>query len=428
MDENDNESLKENENENDNESSRENVEEENGTEEEKIHLVQPIVGSNRNITADNWFSPAELTDELKECGFTYTETTALEYDENNTENIAISEDLNEMPSTSTSSTSADQVVCCIFCNQKQKKSGKRVLNLIISWSNELCERIKNVAESLDDQELETELTYTSVQDSKVPPPGLSTRNNCSTHVAFDNFDRFVDTNSGKNTMNDTVGIVYRFCNTQNGDSELEPMRASTPELHDNEEDHEPPRQRRRFVGISQILELRTSKRFAIQKKKYLSPINSPPTPYAVVNETLIMANEIAEECYQDQIIVTYDLAIAEMAMQIQEKEHLKFDNLDAFHMQIAFFKAIGKFIDSCGLVGILVHAEVLADGSTNSFLDILEQARAANVKFNAEKIQYRVQQVRYLGNRFDKYGMRSDSNEVKAITELEETGNKKEFQ
>ncbi|KAG5858314.1 hypothetical protein JTB14_013735, partial [Gonioctena quinquepunctata] len=65
------------------------------------------------------------------------ETTALEDDENNTENIAISEDLNEMPSTSTSSTSAGQVVCCIFCNQKQKKSGKRVVNLISSSSNVL---------------------------------------------------------------------------------------------------------------------------------------------------------------------------------------------------------------------------------------------------------------------------------------------------
>ncbi|KAG5891768.1 hypothetical protein JTB14_006956 [Gonioctena quinquepunctata] len=51
-------------------------------------------------------------------------------------------------------------------------------------------------------------------------------------------------------MHDTVGIVYQFCNTQNEDSELEPMRASTTELHDNEEDHEPSRKRRRFVGIS----------------------------------------------------------------------------------------------------------------------------------------------------------------------------------
>lgn len=58
-----------------------------------------------------------------------------------------------MPSTSTSSTSAGQAVCCIFCNQKQKKSGKRMINLIISSSNELCEKIKNGAESIGDSKL-----------------------------------------------------------------------------------------------------------------------------------------------------------------------------------------------------------------------------------------------------------------------------------
>lgn len=62
-----------------------------------------------------------------------------------------------------------------------------------------------------------------------------------------------------------------------------------------------------------------------------------------------------------------------MAMQIQEQDKPKFDhifvNLGAFHMQMAFFKAIGKYIDSCGLVDVLVQSEVLAGGSANSFLD-----------------------------------------------------------
>lgn len=84
-----------------------------------------------------------------------------------------------------------------------------------------------------------------------------------------------------------------------------------------------------------------------------------------------MSSEIAEKCQQDHIIVTYDLAI--MAMQIQENEKPKFDNifvnLGAFHMQIAFFKAVGKYVDSCGLVEALVQAEVLASGSMNSFLE-----------------------------------------------------------
>ncbi|CAG5110081.1 Protein of unknown function, partial [Cotesia congregata] len=101
-----------------------------------------------------------------------------------------------------------------------------------------------------------------------------------------------------------------------------------------------------------------------QKIEYLPLINSSPTSYAIVNETLIMANEIAEKCQQEQIIVTYDLAIAKMAMKIQEKEKPKFDKVF-----MTFFKAIGKYVDGSGLVDILVQAEVLANGSMNSFLD-----------------------------------------------------------
>lgn len=114
-------------------------------------------------------------------------------------------------------------------------------------------------------------------------------------------------------------------------------------------------------------------RSEMQNIEYLPPINSSPTSYPVVNETLIMANEIAKKFQQKEIIVTYDLAIAKIAMQIQEKEEPKFDkifvNLGAFHMEMAFFKAVGKYRDSSGLVEILVQAGVLAGGSMNSCLD-----------------------------------------------------------
>lgn len=105
---------------------------------------------------------------------------------------------------------------------------------------------------------------------------------------------------------------------------------------------------------------------------YLPQINLSPTSYSVVHETLVCAQKIAKECNQPQIIVSYDLAIAKMAMQIKMTETPKFDNifinLGAFHIQMAFFKAIGKYIDACGITDILVQAEVLAEGSVNGFL------------------------------------------------------------
>ena len=57
------------------------------------------------------------------------------------------------------------------------------------------------------EELETELTY-SMEDNDLTPDGIEKDPNLATGVAFDNFDRFVETLSGKDTLHDTVGIVY----------------------------------------------------------------------------------------------------------------------------------------------------------------------------------------------------------------------------
>lgn len=72
----------------------------------------------------------------------------------------------------------------------------------------------------------------------------------------------------------------------------------------------------------------------IQTIDYLPQINMSPTS--------IHAQKVAAECGQSNIVVTYDLAIAKMAMQIQIAESPKFDNiflnLGGFHIQFAFFK------------------------------------------------------------------------------------------
>lgn len=277
------------------------------------------------------------------------------------------------------------------------------------------------------EEIETEMTFTAYENNKIIPNGIDTTHGRSTHVAFDNFDRFVDTTSGKDTMHDTVGIIYQFPCAENSATGI--IIESTS-LTPSSIAYRPSRKRRRFSEISREIRPYYSKptakmqllnkdiftnimeecrnatqiarikdilwiislsknesipmwlgfncllshdRSSTQIVEYLPPINASPTSYVIVNETLEMANEIAKQCQQDHIIVTYDLAIAKMAMQIQENEKPKFDNifvnLGAFHLQMAFFKAIGKFIDSCGLVEILVQADVLAGGSMNSFLD-----------------------------------------------------------
>lgn len=59
------------------------------------------------------------------------------------------------------------------------------------------------------KELETETTYASSQRSATCPEGIIRTKGLHTGLAFDNFDRFVDTSSGKDTLHDTVGIIYQ---------------------------------------------------------------------------------------------------------------------------------------------------------------------------------------------------------------------------
>ena len=56
------------------------------------------------------------------------------------------------------------------------------------------------------EELETEAT-TSVQKSSVCTELIKKSPHLCTGVAFDNFDRFVETKSHKDTLNDTVRII-----------------------------------------------------------------------------------------------------------------------------------------------------------------------------------------------------------------------------
>ncbi|CAG4981118.1 unnamed protein product [Parnassius apollo] len=130
---------------------------------------------------------------------------------------------------------------------------------LLAW-REICTILIPNFENMEEkerqhfEELETEMTYTSIQDNKVIPKGITAANEHSTHVAFvafDNFDRFVDTTSGKDTMHDTVGIIYQFSSdgTDNFD-DGEATTSSASQVNDNENGEGPTRKRRRFNEIS----------------------------------------------------------------------------------------------------------------------------------------------------------------------------------
>ena len=108
-----------------------------------------------------------------------------------------------------------------------------------------------------------------------------------------------------------------------------------------------------------------------QKVWYLPQINLLPTSNAVVVETLKISLSIANECGRKTIAVTYDFAITKLALQIQHEEKPTFDRvfiaLGSFHIEMAFFSALGKIIAESGGPHILNESEVLATGSLKSF-------------------------------------------------------------
>ena len=109
----------------------------------------------------------------------------------------------------------------------------------------------------------------------------------------------------------------------------------------------------------------------VQKVWYLPQINESPTSNAVVVETLNRSLAIAAETSKETIAVTYDLAIAKMAMKIQSEEKPKFDKvfiaLGSFHVEMALLSAYGKFVAESGGPFILNECDVLAKGSLRSF-------------------------------------------------------------
>lgn len=59
---------------------------------------------------------------------------------------------------------------------------------------------------------------------------------------------------------------------------------------------------------------------------------------------------------------------------------------------------------------------------------VIDRAKALNIKFNKNKLQYRVTEVKYLGHLFNASGMSPDPERVKAVIELKEPKSKIELQ
>ncbi|GFX55458.1 uncharacterized protein TNCV_267461 [Trichonephila clavipes] len=104
------------------------------------------------------------------------------------------------------------------------------------------------------------------------------------------------------------------------------------------------------------------------------------------------AQFVGKECNQTYVQVTYDLAIAKIAYKIQSTSKPQFNNLfihlGSFHLMMAFFKAIGVFINECGLSHMMIESNIIASGSVNGLVEAARQRWTKSHSIRATIISY----------------------------------------
>ena len=83
-----------------------------------------------------------------------------------------------------------------------------------------------------------------------------------------------------------------------------------------------------------------------------------------MKETMRRSQVIAKECGEKYALVTYDLAVAKIAKQIQSTEAPLFENVfvmfGSFHTEMSFFGSIGRIIEDSDGPFVLTEAEIVA--------------------------------------------------------------------
>ena len=258
--------------------------------------------------------------------------------------------------------------------------------------------------------LETEFAYSLEDNERDAPDGICLDQHFATACVWDNNDASVETIDGKETLHATVGHTYQNIdeNYQNDttvvqfrearnrrkfigrEREIPPFRQNiktakfdVPEDSEVENEYNIQQAPLDLYWFHKLKEGNTplyagfmsryiKDLLPLQRICYMDPIPKSPTNNDVVRETMVRTLNVAKETGQDYTVVTYDLAIALKAYSIQALEAPLFDKLlimlGNFHIELAFYGAVGTFIDESGIEFVLTEADVLAEGSMMGFV------------------------------------------------------------
>ena len=261
--------------------------------------------------------------------------------------------------------------------------------------------------------IETEFAYSVQSTDRDAPDGILLNPSLATASVWDNNDANVETLDGKATLHSTVGHTYQNIvtdlNTSSTDHQMIEFREgrSRRQFFGNEREIPPFRKALKSamfvrdttttVEGNKTIPLRPLQLYwfwklgdgdtpmhsgfmskimedtlPLQRICYMDPISRSPTNNDVVRETMIRTINVAKETGQEYAVVTYDLAVALKAYSIQAIERPLFDKLlvmlGNFHIELAFYGAVGNLINESGIEYILIEADVLAEGSMVGFM------------------------------------------------------------
>lgn len=122
--------------------------------------------------------------------------------------------------------------------------------------------------------METEATFASVYNAHVCPEDIRRSPELSTGLAYNNFDRFVDTTSGKDTLHDTVGIIFQNV-VEDSSEEITEISSSQLAATENQTGSSESRKKRLRSMDAVTHELETynkRQRYAEKLEEYDSPL------------------------------------------------------------------------------------------------------------------------------------------------------------
>lgn len=268
--------------------------------------------------------------------------------------------------------------------------------------------------------LETEFAYTAEVNDTDAPYDVDLNPNRGTGLAWDNYDVYMDTIDGKDTLHATVGICYQNRQQQDAPNEVQTRDCSSTSRSGRKRRHYEGKEREIDPYFKQLkkakfdipspeastadeatehsVKLRTLDFYWMlqceverpmplfpgfysqyiedslpqQKIWYMDPISAPPTRNDVVRETMKRSMNVVAETKQQYGVVTYDLAVALKAYSIQALDAPLFDKLlimlGNFHLELAFYGAVGTFISESGAEHLLTESGILAEGSLMGFI------------------------------------------------------------